>query len=220
MGGTDEEATVNHDRNLQQLLQRCIERSIVLSPEKMKLRTKEVTFMGLLLTSKGLKPDPATVQAVTKTSKPQDIEGVQHLNGFVNYLANFLPKLSEVMELIRHLTRKDTPWHWSTEQDKPFKTVQKLVTEAPVLCYYNPKNKLTIQCDASQGGLGAVIMRNGRPIEYASRALMDTETRYAQIEKEMLAIVFSFGCFNQYTFGRHVNVESDHKLPETILQKP
>ena len=85
--------------------------------------------------------------------KPQDVEGVQRLNGFVNYLVKFLPKLSEVMEKIRHLTWKDTPWNWSSKQEQAFSKVQRLVTEAPVLRYYDPSLDLTIQCDASQSGL-------------------------------------------------------------------
>ena len=151
--------------------------------------------------------------------KAQEVEVVQRLNGFVNYLAKFLPKLSEVMEPIRRLTWKDTPWNWSWEQDQAFSNVQRLVTEVPVLRYYNPSLDLTIQCDASQSGLGAAILQNGKPIEYASRSLDDTETRYAQIEQEMLAIVFTLERFNQYTFGRHVHIESDHKPLEMILQK-
>ena len=98
--------------------------------------------------------------------------------------------------------------------------MQRLVTEAPVLRYYDLSLDLTIQCDASQSGLGAALLQNGKPIEYASRSLTDTETRYAQIENEMLAIVFSLERFNQYTFGRHVHIESDHKPLEMILQKP
>ena len=59
---------------------------------------------------------------------------------------------------------------------------------------------LEIQCDSSQSGLGAALMQNGHPIAYASRALTETESRYAQIEKEMSAIVFSVEKFNDYTF--------------------
>ena len=183
-GEANEEATADHDKNLQSLLKRCLDHGIVLSLEKMKLRLKEVPYMGHLLTSAGLKPDPAKVEAITKMAKPQDIEGVQRLNRFINYLAKFLPKLSDVMEPIRRLTRKDTQWQWSTEQDKAFQNMQKLVTEAPILSYYDPANELTIQCDASQSGLGAALLQKGKPIEYASRALTETETRYAQIEKE------------------------------------
>ena len=219
-GETDEEATAKHGRSLQDLLQRCKNRGIVLNPDKMKLRMSEDSFMGHLLTNKGLKSDPAKVEAIAKMPKPQDVEGVQRLNGFVNYLAKFLPKLSDVSEPIRRLTRKDTPWDWSSEKDQAFANVQRLVTEAPVLCYYDPSQDLTIQCDASQTGLGAAILQNGKPIEYTSRALADTETRYAQIEKEMMAIVFTFERFNQCTFGRHVHIESDHKPLEAILLKP
>ena len=62
------------------------------------------------------------------------------------------------------------------------------MTAAPILSYYDPKEELVIQCDASQKGLGAALLQKGKPIAYASRSLTDTETRYAQIEKKMLAI--------------------------------
>ena len=80
--------------------------------------------------------------------------------------------------------------------------------------------ELKIQCDASQTGLGAALLQEGRPIAYTSCALTDTEERYAQIGKEMLAIVFSLEKFNQYTFGQLVKVQSDHKPLESILRKP
>ena len=219
-GETDEEATANHDRSLKDLLQRGKDCGIVLNPDKMKLRMSEVNFMVYLLTSKGLKPDPAKVEAITKMPKPQDVEGVHCPNGFVNYLAKFLPKLCELMESIRRLTWKDTPWNWSSEQGQAFANVQRLVTEAPVLCYYDPSQDLTIQYDTSQSRFGAAILQNSKPIEYASRSLTNTETRYAQIEKEMLAIVFALERFNQHTFGRHVHIENDHKPLEMILLKP
>ena len=94
------------------------------------------------------------------------------------------------------------------------------MTTAPVLSYFDPKTELEIQCDASQKGLGSALLQRGRPIAYTSTALTETEQRYAQIEKEMLAIVFSLEKFHQYTYGRHVKIQSDHKLLESILQKP
>ena len=68
-----------------------------------------------------------------------------------------------------------------------------------------------IQCDASEKGLGAAILQDGKPVAFASRALTNTETRYAKIEKELLAIVFSVAKFDQLTFSRTVHVQSDHK---------
>ena len=63
-------------------------------------------------------------------------------------------------------------------------------TVALVLKYYEPMEELTLQSDASQTGQGAVLTQNGQPLAFASRALSDTETRYAQIEKELLSVVF------------------------------
>ncbi len=80
---------------------------------------------------------------------------------------------------------------------------------------------MTIQCDASQTGLGAALLQNGQPVAYASRALTQAETRYAQIEKELLAIVFACERFDTYIYGRKlVTVETDRKPLETIVLKP
>ena len=63
-------------------------------------------------------------------------------------------------------------------------------------------------------------MQNGQPIAFASCTLTDPETRYPQIEKEMLAVVFALQKFNQYVYGHPVTVQSDHKLLAAISKKP
>lgn len=141
--------------------------------------------------------DPEKAKAVEEMRKLENVEGIQRLNGFINYLAKFLPGLADAMEPLRRLTRKDVQWNWSREQDEAFEEVKKLVTTALVLSYYDPKAAREIQCDASQKGLGAALLQKGQPIAYASRALTEIETRYAHIEKEMLAIVFSLEKFHQ-----------------------
>jgi hypothetical protein len=96
-----------------------------------------------------------------------------------------------------------------------------MLTKAPVLAYYDGKSEVTIQCDSSQAGIGAVLLQDGKPVTYTSRAMTPTEQRYAQIEKEMLAIVHSCTKFDQYIYGRlEVKVQSDHKPLETIFKKP
>ena len=80
--------------------------------------------------------------------------------------------------------------------------------------------EVTIQCDASEVGLGATLLQKGQPVAFASRALSQTEQRYAQIEKECLAIVFACEHFDQYIFGRdYITVQSDHKPLESIFKK-
>ncbi|KAL8609234.1 hypothetical protein ACOMHN_036678 [Nucella lapillus] len=201
-------------------MERCRNIGLRLNKEKADLKKQSITFLGHLVTSDGLKIDPEKLEAVRDIPKPMDVEGVRRFCGFVNYLAKFLPKLSEVLEPIRQLTRDNVPWMWTATHDQAFATVQKLVTEAPVLAFYDPTEELQIQCDASQSGLGAVLLQKGRPIAHSSRALTQTEQNYAQIEKELLAIVFLAEKWHHYIFSRHVSVQSDHKPLETIFQKP
>ena len=90
-----------------------------------------------------------------------------------------------------------------------------------ILCYYNLWEEVTLQCDTSQFGLGAALLKNGQLVTYASHALTDAETRYAQIEKELLTIVFACECFEPYVYGRDLSQdESDHKPLEAIFCKP
>jgi len=87
-------------------------------------------------------------------------------------------------------------------------TLKKAITTTPVLRYYNLQEEVTIQCDASQSGLGAAVTQNGQPVAYASQALTPAETCYAQIKKEM---------FEAYIFVRDiVTIETDHKPLETL----
>ena len=123
--------------------------------------------------------------------------------------------------MLRKLTEKDAEWCWLTAHKEAVGQIQRMISTAPVLAYYDVTKPVIIQCDASQTGLGAALLQDGHPIAYSSRALTETERNYAQIEKELLAIVYACKKFDQYIFGKSdVVVKSDHKPLETIFRKP
>ena len=96
-----------------------------------------------------------------------------------------------MLEPIRNLTRKNTPqWDWNIDCQDSLHKIKNAISEAPVLHYYDPEKTLTLQVDSSLHGVGAVILQDGKPIEYASRAFSTAERNWAQIEKEALAVVF------------------------------
>ena len=181
------------------LLERCREVGIKLNAEKLKMNVDSIPFMGHLVTSQGLKADPDKVKAVMNMTQPACPDDISRFQGFVNYLARFLPSISQMMKPLRQLLSRDVPFMWSDVHQKAFNNIKQSVCEAPVLAYYDPTKQLVIQCDASEKGLGAALLQDGKPLAYASRALTDPETRYAQIEKELLAIVNAVEKFNQYS---------------------
>ncbi|KAK3735966.1 hypothetical protein QZH41_003831 [Actinostola sp. cb2023] len=219
-GETREQAEKNHDENLIRLLDRAREVKLKLNKDKMNLKREEVKFMGHIITANGLKPDPAKVSAIQEMPRPTCKKELMTLLGFISYLSKFLPRLSDVVQPLRDLTAKDAQFLWSHQHDKAFQEVKELVVQHPVLKYYNIEEEVTLQCDASEFGLGATLLQNGQPVAFASRTLTATQRNYAQIEKECLAIVFGCQRFNQYIARREkVTIESDHKPLQAIFKK-
>ncbi|KAK7107438.1 hypothetical protein V1264_015748 [Littorina saxatilis] len=219
-GDDKSEAVEDHDKNLNDLQKRCAERHIKLNDKKADVRKDEITFMGHRISSTGIQPDPAKVSAILNMPPPTDVHGVRRLCGMVQYLSRFMPDLASDLGPIRALTKKDCQWAWTQECDQAFETVKKKMTNTPVLAFFDPEKELVIQVDSSKDGLGAAILQDGRPLEYASRALSPAEKNWAQIEKETLSLVFGLERFDQYTFGRKVRVQNDHKPLAAILRKP
>ncbi|KAL5496414.1 hypothetical protein EMCRGX_G012692 [Ephydatia muelleri] len=124
---------------------------------------------------------------------PEDKKGVERLSGFLNYVAKFIPDLSSITQPIRELIKEGMPVQLEPRTRNSFQ-----------------KNDIST---------GAVLLQENKPIAYASRALTDTEKRYAQIEKQLLAVVYALEKFNQYVYGKTVQVESDHKPLESITKK-
>ncbi|KAK3732304.1 hypothetical protein QZH41_007808 [Actinostola sp. cb2023] len=210
-----------HDERLEKTLQRARESNLKLNPDKCKIRRSEVLYIGHVLTTDGVKPDVSKLEAITSMPTPEDKHGIQRLLGMVNYVAKFLPNISEVTSPLRELLKKDVAWHWTERHEQSFNDIKKLLTETSkgVLKYYDPKQPVGLQVDACKSGLGAVLMQGGSPIAYASRSLTETECKYAQIEKELLAVVFGCERFHQYIYAKEVTVETDHRPLVSIITK-
>ena len=209
-----------HDERLHAVLERARAKGIRFNPDKCRIGVKEVPFFGHLITDDGLKADPSKVQAILDLDIPDTRTKLEQFLGLVNYLCKFAPNLSDTTSPLRSLLKKENEFAWDTPQTEAFQKVKSMITSTPVLSYYDPKETLTIECDAAKHGLGACLMQKGRPIAYASKSLTDAEVNYAVIEKECLALLFACKRFHQYTYGNKVKVLTDHKPLEAIMKKP
>ena len=213
------ESDEEHEQTLRKVFERAREKGVRFNRNKIQLRVRECKYIGHLLTPDGVRPDADKVKAVSEMRPPADAKELHRLQGMVTYLSKFVPHLANLTAPLRQLLRKDVSWTWTSQHDQSFNNIKKAVTSAPVLQYFDPSKPVVIQTDASSTGLGSCLLQDGKPIEFTSRALTDPETRYAQIEKELLAIVFACIKFHQYIYCRRVVVQSDHKPLEAIFQK-
>ena len=209
-----------HDSRLEQALRRARQVGLKLNRRKCKFQLPQVKYIGHVINAKGISPDPQKVEDIKNMPRPTDKTGVQRILGTLNYLCKFIPNMSELTAPLRTLLVKGVEFVWTFEQEAAMKKIIDVLTTTPVLGFYDTNKEILLTADASQHGLGACIMQDGKPIAYASRALTATQKNYAQIEKELLSIVFGAERFYQYLYGKKVKVETDHKPLIPLFKKP
>ena len=211
---------IEHDEIDRKVMQRARDKNIRFNRGKVQYQLSSVTYMCHIAGADGLSVDPAKVEAIVGMPKPACKADLQRQLGMVRYLAVYIPNESAITAPLMLLLRQDVEWDWNHEHDDAVSQIRRALIQAPTLEYYNVHKPATIQCDASQRGLGACLMQNGRPVAYASRALTSAEENYSQIGKEMLAICFSCVKFHQHVYGKSTIVHTDHRPLESILKKP
>ncbi|GFX52598.1 retrovirus-related Pol polyprotein from transposon 17.6 [Trichonephila clavipes] len=151
----------------------------------MQLSQTSVNYLGHVLSDEGIKPDPKKNRAIEEFATPTCKEDLQR----------FL----------------DSVWIWDTNTERDFELVKQAIMKSPCLKYFNGNKAVTVSVDASKNGLGAVLLQEGQPVAYGSESLTQTQQHYAQIEKELMAVIYGLEHFNYYTYGRIVMVQTDHK---------
>ena len=202
------------------VLERCREKNLKLNPEKCRFRVPELSYVGHVLSSDRLKPNPRKIEVIKKMPRPTNCEELKRFLGMVTYVAKFIPNMAQITAPLRQLLEKNVEWFWDHEQEKAFIALKAAIVDPPVLKFFDQKETVCLSVHASSKGMGAVLLQNDRPVAYASKALTSCQQSYSQIEKEMLAIIYGCEHFHQYLYGqREVIVESDHKPLEAILRK-
>ena len=106
------------------LLKRARSVNLKFNKNKLRLMLHQVTYMGQLFTSEGLKPDPMKVKAIASMPRPDNKRAVQRLLGRVSYLSRFMPQLSKVSEPLRKLTEKKVMFTWDSSQEEAFQAIK------------------------------------------------------------------------------------------------
>ena len=193
--------------------------NLLFNPQKTHVKAQAINFFGCLYDANGVHPDLEKVDAVHALLAPTNITELQEFLGLVMYLSTFIPGLSTLTAPLHELLKKDTDFTWSYTYNATFQHVKESVVSNTTLRYFDPSLPMTIQVNASQVGLGAALLQNGKPIVFASKTLTKTKCWYANIEREMLAAIFGVERFQMYVYSRSFTIESDHKPLESISQK-
>jgi hypothetical protein len=205
------------------LLKRVFERlksaNLTINLEKSHFFRKELKYLGFVVDERGLRTDPAKVQAIVDYPTPTNRKEVKMFLGTASYYRRFIRNFSTIAAPLNSLTstRKSAPpFAWSVEADRAFNELKSALASAPVLACPDFEKPFAIHCDASSYGIAGTltqVMADGEehPIAYASRSLNKAERNYSATEREALAVVFAIEHFRPYVEGgKQFKVITDH----------
>ena len=204
-----------HDANIINLFNVAHEEGLLFNSMKTSVKQDPVTFYGGIFSAQGYSLDPGKIQGITEMTPPQMKQELQSFLGAVNYLQTFIPHPSHHTEPLCTLLKKENSFAWDKNLNTSFQKIKSLLEKALLkpIRYYDRNKSVTLQCEASLKGLGVCIIQEGQPIALISKSLTETETWYANIKREPIAIIYGCEKFHTYLYGRMFLVETDHKPP-------
>ena len=204
----DEES---HLRHLDIIFSALREAKLYLGLKKCTFMTRQLKFLGWLVSPQGITADPEKLSAVQRWQYPKNSKELQRFLGLANYFRSFCPNLSRVAAPLYRLTKKGVPWSDAPECTTAFELIKAMLTSPPVLAFPNPELPYTVISDASISGCGAVLVQEGRPVAFFSSKFSPAERNYTTTEQELLGVVKALKEWRVYCEGcQGLTVCTDH----------
>ena len=216
------ETQEQHDHRLADVLERLQQADVTLNVEKYKFSQDKVQFLGHVVGNGGVEVDPNKVEAISEMKAPTDISQLRRFLGVVNQVGGYVENLANLTQPLRSLLNKNSGWLWGMAQQQAFDKIKQALSKAPTLAIYDSSRETKVSSDASSFGLGAILMQSTtdghwKPVAYISRAMIETEQRYAQVEKEALAVTWACERLSDYLIDKNFHIETDHKPLVSLL---
>jgi RNase H-like domain found in reverse transcriptase/Reverse transcriptase (RNA-dependent DNA polymerase)/Integrase zinc binding domain/Integrase core domain len=210
-----------HLSDLQNVLQALAAAHLTLKASKCYFCRREMKFLGHVITSNGIKPDPGLTSTITQFPQPAKIKDVQAFLGLTGYYRRFIQNYAKIAEpLLKLLRSRDMSSHntniqWNDDCTSAFLTLKQRLVSAPIMQPPDFNYSFILELDACEYGIGCVLTQEYHNhkyvIAYASRTLSTAERNYSSVEREALAIVWATKHFRQYLEGGPVIIRSDCK---------
>ncbi len=212
------ETDSEHETAFWEVMKAISEAELTLNPEKCVLGAGTIHFWGLVISSDGVRPDPAKVSALDHVTHPENKQELISFLCMMQANAEFIPNFSRKSAPLRELTRGNSRFIWIEKHEKCFNLLLDEFRNATLLRYFDPNKRTFIIVDAHKTGLGATLaqgedFKSALPIAFASRSTKPHETHYPQLDLEATAINYGLKRFRRYIVGSPeiVIVITDHK---------
>ena len=205
----------NHLVHLEAVFQRMVASKFQIKLSKCSFVRPELDYLGHVISSGGVKPDPKKIAAMMKFPLPQNVTEVRSFVGICSYYRRFVEGFAEIAKPLYELTKKGVKFEMTSKAADAFEKLKAKLVSAPVLRYPDFGKPFILYCDASNIALGVVLAQldedgNDYVVAYDSRVLSAEEKRYSTTERECLAVLYATKVYRPYIHGNSFTVVTDH----------
>jgi len=192
-----------HLEHLRKLIRVCRKYNLKLNSRKSIFFADCLSFIGHVISNKGLSPDPNKVAVIRDARPPTDKTGVQSYLGLANFCRNYVKNFADLAAPLIQLTHKDTPFEWTAAHQHAFEALRDALCSAPCLALPDMERPFILKTDASNVAAGAVLAqlddsKNERPVAYFSKTFTAAQRKYTATERELFAGVLAMRHFHPY----------------------
>nr|GEW19129.1 putative reverse transcriptase domain-containing protein [Tanacetum cinerariifolium] len=208
-----------HEEHLKTILELLKKEELYAKFSKCEFWIPKVQFLGHVIDSQGIHVDPAKIESVKDWTSPKSPTEIRQFLGLAGYYRRFIEGFSKIAKPMTKLTQKKVKFEWGDKQEAAFQLLKQKMCSAPILALPEGCEDFIVYCDASNKGLGAVLMQREKVISYASRQLKIHEKNYTTRDLELGAVVFALKIWRHYLYGTKCIVFTDHKSLQHILDQ-
>ncbi|GKV48666.1 hypothetical protein SLEP1_g55467 [Rubroshorea leprosula] len=169
-----------------------------------------IDYLGHYIFEEGVSTDPKKILAVQQWPQLKTVKELRGFLGLTGYYRRFIRNYGSLSKPLTELLKKEG-FHWSREASEAFESLKHAVTTTPVLVLPDFSKEFVVETDASNTGIGAVLLQQGHPIAFISKALSLRHQSLSVYEKELLALIYAVRKWSHYLTGRHFIVKTDHQ---------
>lgn len=208
----------DHISHLRLVLTALRDHQFFLKQSKCKFAKSELSYLGHIITDAGVATDPSKVVAMLQWPVPTNFTELRGFLGLTGYYRRFVQHYGLLAKPLTNLLRQKQ-FHWTAAAQTAFQNLKTAMTTTPVLTLPRFDLPFEVETDASDGGLGAVLMQQGKPVAYLSKALGEQNKHLSIYEKEFLALMMAVDRWRPYLQRTPFTIRTDHKALSFLEQQ-
>ena len=212
-----------HFHHLTLVLQVLRDNRFYAKASKCQFFQRTIEYLGHLVSANGVQADPAKIRSMVDWPTPRTVKQLRGFLGLTGYYRRFVAQYATITAPLTDLLKRDK-FDWTTAATTAFDNLKRAMTTTPVLRLPDFSKDFVIETDASNVGIGGVLMQEGHPLAFFSKKLGPRFKGASAYTREMRAIIEAVAKWRQYLLGRHFIIRTDHKslreMCTQVIQTP